>query len=147
MPMLPGARRWEEMGEETRNCRKVWSSSLVHHWCDSIRNLTSAPFSSSNSTQSASDTMQAQCRGFSVPWAQFTSAPCGRKESSIGVFSSRSPRRTRLRTRSGGKRVLTLYCKHTTSPSFYSYSLNDIIMPISKPREYTEDERKELSIP
>lgn len=41
--------------------------------------LTSAPFSRSNSTQSASDTMQAQCRGFSVPWVQFTSAPYGKE--------------------------------------------------------------------
>lgn len=108
MPMWPWARRWEEMGEET-NFKKMWSSSFresLIRQCS--KNITSAPFSKSNSTQSASDTMQAQCRGFSVPWVQFTSAPYGQEETSVSVLSSGSPRTTRPRTRSRG--VLFLTC-------------------------------------
>lgn len=45
-----------------------------------FQSFTSAPFCSSSSTQSASATMQAQCRGLRVPWRQFTSAPWGAQE-------------------------------------------------------------------
>lgn len=45
--------------------------------CRSHLQHTSAPFSNSSSTQSASATIQAQCRGLSVPCIRFTSAPLG----------------------------------------------------------------------
>lgn len=45
-----------------------------------FQSFTSAPFCSRSSTQSASATMQAQCRGLRVPCRQFTSAPWGVKE-------------------------------------------------------------------
>lgn len=45
-----------------------------------LQSFTSAPFCSSSSTQSASATMQAQCRGLRVPCRQFTSAPWGAQE-------------------------------------------------------------------
>lgn len=63
---------------QRESLRKHEGQVFMTHECRSIEmSLTSAPFSRSNSTQSASDTMQAQCRGFSVPCVQFTSAPCG----------------------------------------------------------------------
>lgn len=53
-----------------------------------FQSFTSAPFCSKSSTQSASATIQAQCRGLRVPCRQFTSAPWGAQEpSGLGIPS------------------------------------------------------------
>lgn len=94
------------MGEE-KILRKCDAQVLVNRYGDSVRNSTSAPFSRSNSTQSASDTMQAQCKGFSVPWVQFTSAPCGGRKLQ-SVRSAPLMRQDRTQWGGGGQGVLTL---------------------------------------
>lgn len=79
-----------------------------------------------------------------MPWVQFTSAPYGQKETSVSVLSSGSLHRTRLRTES--RREEGSSSDRTVNILRVPVSI-PISQIISKPREYTEDEGKELSIP
>lgn len=66
-----------------KSCKYAMGNGSV---CRSHLWRTSAPFSNSSSTQSASATIQAQCRGLSVPCIRFTSAPWGIKETMMSIW-------------------------------------------------------------